>query len=177
MLSIFSIRKKIIDALRLYNKATRVKTLQTLEEIEANTESHCLAGAGAVAELNNKLAQGRVELVVNNDNSLGYKLDGADAVHPFTKMLTGTFHINSAGSYFSINGLKAYKKLSVSANSFTQVGVTNLEIYGDGTMLGNINTVTNRTYDISKCSSIKLLGKTTGSDAYRSFVTGSYTID
>lgn len=51
-----TIRELIKDALRLYNRATRVKTLQTMEEIEANTENHCLAGAGAVAELNNKLA-------------------------------------------------------------------------------------------------------------------------
>ncbi len=35
------------------------------------------------SEINNKLANGRVELVVNNDESLGYRLDGADTVHPF----------------------------------------------------------------------------------------------
>ena len=46
-----SIKEKIINTLRMYNRATRVKTLQTMEEIEANTESNCLAGAGAVAEL------------------------------------------------------------------------------------------------------------------------------
>lgn len=28
-----------------------------------------------------------MELVVNDDNSLGYRLDGADAVHPFSKVL------------------------------------------------------------------------------------------
>ena len=62
-----TIRELIKDALRLYNRATRVKTLQTMEEIEANTENHCLAGAGAVAELNNKLVS---NVSVNSDGKL-----------------------------------------------------------------------------------------------------------
>ena len=36
-------------------------------------------------ELYNNLAQGRVQLVVNDDGTLGYRLDGADAVIPFRK--------------------------------------------------------------------------------------------
>ena len=36
-----------------------------------------------VSALNNKLASGRVEIVVNEDNTLGYRLDGADPVHFF----------------------------------------------------------------------------------------------
>ncbi len=36
-----------------------------------------------VLQLNNKLAHGRIELVVTDDNKLGYKLDGADTVIPF----------------------------------------------------------------------------------------------
>lgn len=70
-----SIKEKIINALRMYNRATRVKTLQTMEEIEANTESNCLAGAGAVAELNNKLA-GCSFAQEGND----FYIVGADAV-------------------------------------------------------------------------------------------------
>lgn len=34
-------------------------------------------------KLNNKLAHGRIELVVQSDGTLGYKLDGADTVIPF----------------------------------------------------------------------------------------------
>lgn len=37
--------------------------------------------------INSSLADGRVQLVVNDDNSLGYKLDGADTVFPFFKSL------------------------------------------------------------------------------------------
>ena len=45
----------------------KVRVLKTMEEIAANTDEENIAGASAVAELNNKLANGRVELVVNND--------------------------------------------------------------------------------------------------------------
>ena len=96
-----SIKEKIINALRMYNRATRVKTLQTMEEIEANTESNCLAGAGAVAELNNKLA-GQPEFLYNASGKItGYKTPGgADTVFPFTDTKTkgATFSLSEVGS-------------------------------------------------------------------------------
>lgn len=172
-----NIAEQIAEGLdRFYKAFQRKRVLKSLEEISATTNEDDLASATAVAALNNKLANGRVEIIANDDTSLGYKLDGADTVYPFTKTLTGTFKINSAGSYVSISGLKAYKKLSVSASSFTQVGTTNLVISGDGTSLGVINTVTTKTFDISRYDSIRLFGQTTGGDAYSCFVIGSYTI-
>lgn len=49
---------------------------------------------------NSSLADGRVELVVNDDNTLGYKLDGADTVYPFKShhKLTAQTTITSWGS-------------------------------------------------------------------------------
>ena len=37
---------------------------------------------------NSSLADGRVQLVINDDGSLGYKLDGADTVYPFKDVST-----------------------------------------------------------------------------------------
>ena len=38
-----------------------------------------------MGEINNKLAHGRIEFVVQSDGTLGYKLDGADTVINFSK--------------------------------------------------------------------------------------------
>ena len=100
-----SIKEKIINALRMYNRATRVKTLQTMEEIEANTESNCLAGAGAVAELNNKLA-GQPEWIKDGTGKItGYKTGGADTVFPFNS----NYQINAtfAGSKYGGSGYRS----------------------------------------------------------------------
>ena len=45
--------------------------------------------ADEFGEVNNNLAQGRAQLVVLDDNTLGYRLDGADAV-PFFRVKTAT---------------------------------------------------------------------------------------
>ena len=100
-----SIKEKIINALRMYNRATRVKTLQTMEEIEANTESNCLAGAGAVAELNNKLA-GQPEWIKDGTGKItGYKTGGADTVFPFNS----NYQINATfvGSRYGGSGYRS----------------------------------------------------------------------
>lgn len=49
------VKKKILDALDRFLLILREKTLQTLEEIEANTSGGYWAGADAVDALNNKL--------------------------------------------------------------------------------------------------------------------------
>lgn len=99
-----SIKEKIINTLRMYNRATRVKTLQTMEEIEANTESNCLAGAGAVAELNNKLA-GQPEWIKDGTGKItGYKTGGADTVFPFSSVngVSVPMYLNKYGGGYGI---------------------------------------------------------------------------
>lgn len=59
------------------------KVLNSKEEIEANKSENMIAGADAVKEVYSSLGGGRIQLVVNEDGSLGYKLDGADTVYPF----------------------------------------------------------------------------------------------
>lgn len=139
-----TIREMIKDALHLYNIATRVKTLQTLEEIEANTENHCLAGAGAVAELNNKLA-GQPQFVYGSDGKItGYKTPGgADTVFPFSDVKIkrlyvahNPLYVNYAGSYTCGEDYKFY--LGVSNTDGGHVAFTNGVNLGEGaTMQGN----------------------------------------
>ena len=171
MLSIFSIRKKIIDALRLYNKATRVKTLQTLEEIEANTESHCLAGAGAVAELNNKLS-GFEPVLDSTGRMTGYKTDvgGAGTVFPFTNKVPFSTQYRTtwaatnpgytSGGRIPVSG---YEKLTIS--NITSSTTFHLDVYKkDGSVkYSRSGTSINGTYDIADCVSIDLYVRSTGS--------------
>lgn len=66
----------------------KVRVLKTMEEIAANTDEENIAGASAVAELNNKLSG--FEPVLNDAGEMiGYKTDigGADTVYPFIKNL------------------------------------------------------------------------------------------
>lgn len=80
---------KIVDALivkEIFQSSSGInaKVLKTLEEIAANTDEENIAGASAVAELNNKLAG--FEPILNSAGKItGYKTDigGADTVFPF----------------------------------------------------------------------------------------------
>lgn len=102
-----------LDALKTKNKSNlvaainevnekEVDVLDTREEIQANTTAGKVAGALPVKELYSSLADGRIQLVVNEDNSLGYKLDGADTVIPFSssgkKFKVGSYNSNP-GTY------------------------------------------------------------------------------
>ncbi len=55
----------------------------------ASTSSKIAASAKALKQVNDKLAQGRLEFVVNDDGSIGYRLDGADTVLPFNSRFNG----------------------------------------------------------------------------------------
>lgn len=81
-----SIGEKIADGIqKFYTAFINQRVLTTPEEVQANTNEKNLASAVVVGEIYNNLAQGRVQLVVNDDGTLGYRLDGADAVIPFRK--------------------------------------------------------------------------------------------
>lgn len=77
------IKKKILDAMDIFLGILREKTLQTLEEVDASTTDGYWAGAGAVAELNNKLAHGQIEFNINSDGEGFWKAAGADTWIPF----------------------------------------------------------------------------------------------
>lgn len=73
---------------------TKMGAINGITDSLASTSSNIAASAKAINQLNNKLANGRVEIVVNDDKSLGYKLDGADTVFPFYKTISFTINWN-----------------------------------------------------------------------------------
>lgn len=96
------VKKKILDALDRFLLILREKTLQTLEEIEANTSEGYWAGADAVDALNNKLMfpSGDQFYLDEHDGERGYNTDparGADTFHPFNRFKKITFTVNASG--------------------------------------------------------------------------------
>lgn len=96
------VKKKILDALDRFLLILREKTLQTLEEIEANTSGGYWAGADAVDALNNKLMfpSGDQFYLDEHDGERGYNTDparGADTFRPFNRFKKITFTVNASG--------------------------------------------------------------------------------
>ena len=84
--------------------------LDTLEEIEANTDAGRFAGALAVKEINSNLNKSLIDIYVGDDGKLHKVQGGADSVLPFNKTPSfgeETKHItyarlNSGGDFFNI---------------------------------------------------------------------------
>lgn len=96
------VKKKILDALDRFLLILREKTLQTLEEIEANTSEGYWAGADAVDALNNKLTfpDGSEFYLDEKDGERGYNTSstrGADTFVPFNRFKKITFTVNASG--------------------------------------------------------------------------------
>lgn len=64
---------------------TKMGAINGITDSLVSTSSNVAASAKALNQLNNKLANGRVELVITDNAKLGYKLDGADTVYPFKR--------------------------------------------------------------------------------------------
>ncbi len=124
------VKKKILDALDRFLLILREKTLQTLEEIEANTSEGYWAGADAVDALNNKLMfpDGTEFYLDVKDGERGYNTDparGADTFSPFKRkpqiVLIGSGN-TTATKTFSATSIKGYNKLT-SDNFFLRPSV------------------------------------------------------
>lgn len=101
-------------------------------------------------KLNSSLADGRVQLVVNDDNSLGYKLDGADTVFPFFKPLK----------------LRLEKTVTMSGRGAQYANFYNYFIDGSGTKcLICSNTVDNYTsgHDNTNCGLVTYVTRNSSS--------------
>lgn len=116
------VKKKILDALDRFLLILREKTLQTLEEIEANTSGGYWAGADAVDALNNKLMSRPEWITDENGKITGYKTQGgADTVFPFSYG-----KVNGSANLYGKNGprsitvkFEGYTKLSYNGQSAT----------------------------------------------------------
>lgn len=90
-----SVKEKVKNALRKYQKLLAMKILDTVEEVEANTDEGYLMGARAGAEIINNLTQQPSFIYDANGKITGYKTQaGADTVFPFSsKNFTMTLNI------------------------------------------------------------------------------------
>ena len=111
--------------------------------------------------LNAKLAQGRVQLVIQSDGTLGYKLDGADTVHPFHSKLTiptmgGGIGTNATAQASWLIDVSKYKKLTLGSvsctGSYAYAQINYAHINGDSGGFASFGTgtnVANKVYDIT----------------------------
>lgn len=146
----------------------KTKVLTTMEQVKANTNAENVTSAIVTKELYNnlnaKLAQGRVQLVVQSDGTLGYKLDGADTVHPFSTKLTiptmgGGNGTNAVAQFSESINISKYKKLTLGSVSCTG-SYAYVQINRDGEGLASFGTGTNRTnvvYDITDYNQISFV--------------------
>ena len=162
------VKKKILDALDRFLLILREKTLQTLEEIEANTSEGYWAGADAVDALNNKLMSGLGgnNLIYNESEDAYYIQHGADAA--LKKLGKGEIIIPSmscgiGGNATASSGYRLdvseYKKMSIgsytAAGTWAYVdinglGANNEKIFRD-TFGSSFNA---KVYDITNCKSV-----------------------
>ncbi len=128
----------------LAKMVAKTKVLKTLEEVAASTNEENVMGAPAGKELINKLAHGRVELVVNEDGTLGYKLDGADTVIPFSNgtyrlTLGGTLSLhNSSAGYAYNTGINVYADVTIKGNKISYTGFSASDL---STRSGQLNAM------------------------------------
>lgn len=84
-----SVKEKIKKTLKRYQTLLRMRILDTVEEVEANTDDGYLMGAKAGAALINDLAQQPDFIYDSTGKITGYKSPGgADTVFPFSSGLT-----------------------------------------------------------------------------------------
>lgn len=119
---------------------TKMGAINGITDSLVSTSSNIAASAKSVNQLNNKLANGRVDLVVTNDG-LGYKLDGADTVLPFIKSISFTAHWRTQlvknGADFDHN--TGTLRLKVTKNSVTIISGAWPHM-GDTYINGTMNT-------------------------------------
>lgn len=135
-----SLKQNILKALTDFKKVMDENTLQTIEEVEAATGEGYYAGAGAVAELNNKLTSSLpddVKLIVegSGEDVKYYAQLGADAASkkqlgkPIVTMvsanisgLSGTINVGAGYYYAYITNLEVTFVNSIGTGNTANVG-------------------------------------------------------
>lgn len=173
-----TIREQIQNALKIFNRQLRQHTLQTMEEIEANTMNNCIAGAGAVAELNNNLPQ----FIYDSSGKItGYKtLGGADTVFPFKSDISFLFYArdsvsNGTGASTYTYNMNYYLEFDISDYSsieFKNVSILGtrsrnyLYVYFDGNTTPDYSILSDTSISLAGHKSIKIYatGKRSSND-------------
>ena len=163
------VKKKILDALDRFLLILREKTLQTLEEIEANTSGGYWAGADAVDALNNKLMfslPDDIKLIVEGSGAdvKYYAQLGADAASKkrlgSNKIIIPSMSCGIGGNATASSGYRLdvseYKKMSIAsytaAGTWAYVDISGLSASGGKIFRDTFGSSFNaKVYDITNC--------------------------
>lgn len=150
--------------------------LDTMEEIDANTDAGKVAGALAVKELSSDL--GGCRFGYTEDGQPGYKKDGADTVYPFSSSVDSSFTVSifqgtstGAGSYTqTLNAPdgRTLKKGKISFSAIDNAGITHntatIEVLSDDSAIKTWNNIQSSwpeigdiyEFDLTECTSFSI---------------------
>lgn len=168
--------QRILNLLKKYmGKLFQKKVLTSMEEVEANTNETNLVAAPVVAELNNKLGE-QPEWITDpvTGKITGYKMGGADTVHPFSSidypdtvtLFYGNGYWDNAGEYFQFDFFvnpDIYHYITVNLKA-SDINDTLFTINGKDYYQGKWNI------SLQKRNVLKVSNRHSGSSAYHGYV-------
>lgn len=136
--------------------ADKSKIIDNLDDIAANTQTGYMAGALAVKELNQNLANGQIEFDLQGGKGV-YRQKGADAWLPFSNTLVlmdGT--ASAAFSGINVTRYSTFVLNNFDYSNYSKIRITNLGPYGYQVTCGTQLITADGTYDVSSLASDKL---------------------
>lgn len=137
--------------------ADKSKIIDNLDDIAANTQTGYMAGALAVKELNQNLAQGQIEFDVDAAGKGFYRKRGADTWLPFNRnlvLMNGT----ASYAYSGVSGTYAalFELDNFDFTNYRQISIKNLSNFSYEVTCGTKVFSSDGTYDISDLMAAKL---------------------
>lgn len=133
------------------------KIIDNVNDIAANTQTGYMAGALAVKELNQNLAQGQIEFDVDAAGKGFYRKRGADTWLPFNRnlvLMNGT----ASYAYSGVSGTYAalFELDNFDFTNYRQISIKNLSNFSYEVTCGTKVFSSDGTYDISDLMAAKL---------------------
>lgn len=130
--------------------ADKSKIIDNLDDIAANTQTGYMAGALAVKELNQNLAQGQIEFDVDATGKGFYRKRGADTWLPFSNALvlmdgTGSYAFGGINNGYYSN----FQLDNFDYSAYSKIRITNLGTYPFEVVCGTTSYTSPGTFDIS----------------------------
>ena len=130
--------------------ADKSKIIDNLDDIAANTQTGYMAGALAVKELNQYLAQGQIEFDVDATGKGFYRKRGADTWLPFSNALvlmdgTGSYAFGGINNGYYSN----FQLDNFDYSAYSKIRITNLGTYPFEVVCGTTSYTSPGTFDIS----------------------------
>ena len=162
-----------------YNIVKGMDVLDSVEEIDANTESGKIAGALAIKKIKEDVNSNLIDIYVGDDGKLHKVQDGADSVLPFKRAQT-SFSGSSQFYYRSSDKVNhTWLSINFDATSYKKVTITSTypyQIYMDGTSAGW--KTASGTYDISDANTLGVTIRTGNATANDSQIySGNWSVD